>query len=59
MLMTFHEEIIKNVRVVGPEIKFCYGQITHKPRKLETSFFLVTNYLDNANIFAKFHDSGI
>ena len=42
MLMQFHEKITEIVRVVAPEIKFCYGQITHNPRKLETSFFFLT-----------------
>ena len=62
MLMKFHEEITKIVRVMAPEMIFAGGrggggaQITHKPRKLETSFFFVTYFLDKANIFAMFHE---
>ena len=57
VLMKFHEEITEIVRVVAPEIKFCWGQKTDKPRKLETIFFFMTYCLDKANIFAKFHGS--
>ena len=57
VLLKFHDKITKIVRILAPEIKFCSGQITHKSRKLETSFFFVTYCLDKANIFAKFHDS--
>ena len=34
-----------------------YGQITHKPRKLESSFLFAEYCLDKANAFAEFHDS--
>ena len=57
MLNKHHEEITKHIRVVAPEIKFCYRQITHEQRKLEISFFFVTYCLHKTNIFAKFHDS--
>ena len=57
VLLKFHDEITKIVRILAREIKFCSGQIAHKSRKLETSFFVVTYCLDMANIFAKFHDS--